>query len=56
MESRRYAPKIQRDIADGVAAGLRGTPSVWVNGRIVEEPTARNLKRIFDSILKRGEG
>jgi protein-disulfide isomerase len=55
MESQRYAPKIKRDIADGVAADLKGTPSLWVNGRFVEEPSARNLEKIFQAVLEKAE-
>jgi protein-disulfide isomerase len=53
MQSQRYAKKIQKDIADGAAAGLMGTPSIWINGRFVTEPSARNLEKIFKVVLER---
>ena len=53
MQSQRYAKKIQKDIADGAAAGLMGTPSIWINGRYVAEPSARNIEKIFKVVLER---
>ena len=53
MQSQRYAKKIQTDIADGAAAGLMGTPSIWINGRYVAEPSARNIEKILKVVLER---
>lgn len=53
MQSQRYAKKVQKDIADGAAAGLMGTPSIWINGRYVAEPSARNIEKIFKVVLER---
>lgn len=53
MQSRRYLKKIQQDIEAGNAAGLMGTPSLWVNGKFVAQPSPANLEKIFSAILER---
>ncbi|MEK7612070.1 MAG: DsbA family protein [Patescibacteria group bacterium] len=35
VESQKYANEVQGDYEDGVAAGVRGTPATFVNGRLV---------------------
>lgn len=52
MRTDRYRERIVRDINDGERANLQGTPSIWVNGRAVNNPTPEALRAIFDSILK----
>lgn len=52
MESDRYREVILNDIKAGSAAGLQGTPSVWVNGKLVTQPGYESFTRIFDTILK----
>ncbi|MEY4668807.1 MAG: hypothetical protein RL518_1506 [Pseudomonadota bacterium] len=52
MESGRYREAILNDIKAGTAAGLQGTPSVWVNGKLVTQPSLEAFARIFDTILK----
>ena len=52
MRTDRYRERILRDISDGDRAQLQGTPSVWINGRAVNNPTPDALRAIFDSILK----
>lgn len=54
MQSGRYREKILRDITAGSEAGLQGTPSIWVNGKLVRMPSPDVLKQIFDSILEQG--
>ena len=55
MDSGRYKDVILRDIKAGSAAGLQGTPSVWVNGKLVTSPGYETFTRIFDTILKERE-
>jgi protein-disulfide isomerase/uncharacterized membrane protein len=52
LESDRYRAVILRDIKAGSSAGLQGTPSVWVNGKLVKRPGYETFTRIFDTILK----
>jgi protein-disulfide isomerase/uncharacterized membrane protein len=52
MQSGRYRERILQDIKAGSAAGLQGTPSVWVNGKLVTQPGHESFTRIFNTILK----
>jgi len=52
LESGRYRDKVQKDISDGDAVGLQGTPSIWVNGKLIDQPTPRLLKAIFESLIE----
>lgn len=57
---RRYLEKkkeIARDIADGVALGIRGTPTLFVNGVKIEDLMAPNaLEFAIDLELKKAAG
>lgn len=52
MTSRRYYQKLQRDIEEGNRVGLQSTPSVWINGKLVERPTTETLEAVFQEILR----
>lgn len=52
MSSGRYRETMVRDIKAGAAAGLLGTPSVWVNGKLVSQPSKATFETIFNSILQ----
>jgi protein-disulfide isomerase/uncharacterized membrane protein len=52
MQSGRYRERIVQDIKAGSTAGLQGTPSVWVNGRLVTQPGYESFTRIFNTILE----
>lgn len=52
MTSRRYYQKLQRDIEEGNRVGLQSTPSVWINGKLVERPTTETLEGVFEEILR----
>lgn len=52
MASGRYREKIIRDVKAGSAAELQGTPSVWVNGKLVSLPSQALFETIFNSILE----
>jgi protein-disulfide isomerase len=43
---------VQRDIEDGIKLGLKGTPSVFINGRRVAATTYEDLKIRIDAVLK----
>lgn len=36
LDSGKYAAEIQKDVSDGLQAGVSGTPATFVNGRLVE--------------------
>lgn len=35
MESDKYRPLVEKDLHDGLAAGVRGTPTFLINGKLV---------------------
>lgn len=43
--------KIMRDRADGIALGVTGTPTFFVNGRLLQQPSYDSLKAAIDGIL-----
>jgi protein-disulfide isomerase/uncharacterized membrane protein len=51
VASGRYLSTVHADIAAGDAAGLEGTPALWVNGKLVRRPSIDTLEKIFSSIL-----
>jgi len=42
---------VQRDLKDGVEAGVRGTPSIFINGRTLEQRSLAGFKQIIDDEL-----
>ena len=42
---------VQRDLKDGVEAGVRGTPSIFVNGRMLQQRSLPGFKQIIDEEL-----
>lgn len=52
MDSSEYAEKVKRDQADGVALGVRGTPTFFVNGEWVQQPSYDVLKAAVDQALE----
>ncbi len=53
LDSGKYKDEVAKDFADGSAAGVSGTPSFFINGRLVvgAQPYA-SLKAIIDEELK----
>jgi protein-disulfide isomerase len=49
VDEGRYAAEVQQDFIDGVRAGVRGTPTFFLNGRRVEGAIPRD---IFEEIMK----
>ena len=54
LDSGKYKQEVEKDIADGSAAGVRGTPATFINGRLVSgaQPFAA-FKVIIDEELKK---
>jgi protein-disulfide isomerase len=42
---------VQRDLKDGVEAGVRGTPSIFINGRMLQQRSLPGFKQIIDEEL-----
>src|SRR6266496_5253977 len=53
MDSQRYAGRIEASVQEGEAAGVRGTPSFYVNGRPVARSTSDDFKALVDSLTKK---
>lgn len=45
LSSPQWKEKIERDMADGKALGVRGTPTIFVNGRMLSDLSPEELTR-----------
>jgi protein-disulfide isomerase len=52
LQGTKYAAKIERDRQDGVALGVRGTPTFFINGRMVGDVSYASLKALIDAELE----
>ena len=52
LDSRKFADLVQADIDDGIRLGLKGTPSLFINGRRVNAKSYEELKESIDAALK----
>ena len=48
MQNPALAAMVQRDLKDGGQAGVRGTPSIFVNGRMLKQRSLPGFKQIID--------
>jgi protein-disulfide isomerase len=51
MKNPALAAMVQRDLKDGVDAGVRGTPSIFVNGRLLQQRNLPGFKQVIDAEL-----
>ena len=51
LDTGKFADKIQRDLLDGQSAGVTGTPTIFINGRRVNDVTYEALKAALDAAL-----
>ena len=47
--------RIRQDVQDGTLAGVRGTPTVFVNGRRLKKRTHKGLQDLIDKELEKKE-
>lgn len=54
FDSRKYKTEVEKDAADGAAAGITGTPAIFINGRLIAgaQPFSA-FKAIIDDELKK---
>lgn len=53
MQNPALAALVQRDLQDGVAAGVRGTPSIFINGRLLQQRSLQGFQQLIDEELKK---
>ncbi len=53
LKSKKYAPEIEKDIADGKSLGITGTPTIYINGVKVRQLTPESFRRAIDAAMKR---
>ena len=54
LDSARYKDEVAKDYADGVAVGIRGTPTFFINGRVIGGAQPYPVfKKIIDEELKK---
>ena len=51
MKNPALAAMVQRDLKDGSAAGVRGTPSIFINGRVLQQRSLPGFKKAIDEEL-----
>ena len=52
LDTSVYAARVQRDMQDGMKAGVSGTPTIFVNGKRVSDTTYANLRAAIEEALK----
>jgi protein-disulfide isomerase len=55
MQNPAIAGLVQRDLKDGVDVGVRGTPSIFVNGRKLNQRSLQGFKAVIDAELKKNK-
>ena len=56
MEAKRaeYDKRVSAEYNSGVAAAVRGTPTLYINGKKVRRPTVPGMSQMIDALLKQG--
>ncbi len=52
MDSKEVQARISMDIMDGENAEVRGTPSIFINGRIIKDRSLKGIQEIIDTQLQ----
>jgi len=52
MENPAFLEQIKRDYRQGVEAGVRGTPTLYINGKLVRDRSLNGIQIIIDNALK----
>jgi protein-disulfide isomerase len=54
IDSERYKDEVAKDYADGIAVGIRGTPTFFINGRVIGGAQPYPVfKTVIDEALKK---
>ena len=52
LDSGKFTEVVQRDVEDGMKLGVKGTPSLFINGRRVTAKSYEELKASVEAALK----
>ena len=53
MKNPKIVAKIQKDVLDGREAGITGTPTIFVNGRLLKNFSLNGLQMLIDKELEK---
>lgn len=53
IKSQELANRLEKDLQDGQQAGVRGTPTIFVNGMLLEQRNAETLRGMVEDALKK---
>ena len=53
MESKKIQSRIDQDIADAEKAGVRGTPTVFINGKLLKDRSIKGFQNMINANLKK---
>jgi protein-disulfide isomerase len=56
MNSPRIRSKLQQDLIDAQKAGVTGTPTVFINGRVPKQRNLKGFQEIIDDELQKVQG
>ena len=51
LKDPELAKKAQKDFKEGVAADVRGTPTIFINGKLVKNKSLEGMKREIEKLL-----
>ena len=51
----QLAAKVRQDLLDGVGAGVRGTPAIFINGRLLKNRSLAGFQAAINRELKRAK-
>ena len=52
LDSGKFTESVQADVDEGIKLGLKGTPSLFINGRRANVKSYDELKAMVDDLLK----
>ena len=55
LDTGQFADPVQRDVQEGLRLGVNGTPTLFVNGRRIAEPSYEALKAAIEEALRATE-
>ena len=53
MNDPKIAAQIRQDLNDGAQAGVRGTPTIFINGRLLKNRTLQGFQAVIDKELQK---